>query len=485
MYRFLIPLLGIALSSGASATMSVRLLSSLPSPQPVGTVIGLVPRLENAGPGMLVFRYSVSTASGPLHIIRDFSQQRDFAWRPALYEHDATVRLTVRNNGTKETAEADLAFLTVSRIKGSAPVMTATANPLIALFSAPSCPAANRFRVALQRQGDEETSHTPFEPCRGSVSSNAYVAGMRADSDYRMRAEVGIGSDVEQGSWIPFHSGLLDGDFPPVSVVVPRAAGIKVTEPVLIHSISSAGGGKRPFATDLDGNVIWYLRSSDFLTRILPGGRVLVLCEGSNSANEMKRLQVIREMDLLGNTLRETNVARVAEQLESRGIHSDCKLGGKECVSGIHHEAIRLPNGHTMVIAGIERMLPAGTQGSKEPVDVLGDLAIDLDEDFQVTAVCNSFDHMHLERVSKGNAKCRGGAGAGGCPPIFLASTANGWLHSNSLNYIPATGDFLISMPEQNWVLKIDWHDGKGTGKILWRLGEEGDFTAKTTDPHP
>ena len=40
-------------------------------------------------------------------------------------------------------------------------------------------------------------------------------------------------------------------------------------------------------------------------------------------------------------------------------------------------------------------------------------------------------------------------------------------------------------MPEQNWVLKIDWRDGKGTGKILWRLGEDGDFKAKTTDPHP
>ena len=262
-------------------------------------------------------------------------------------------------------------------------------------------------------------------------------------------------------------------------------AGIKASEPVLIHSISSAGGGKRPFATDLDGNVIWYLRSSDFLTRILPGGRVLVLAEGANSANDMKRLQVVREMDLAGNVLRETNIARIAEQLESRGIHSDCKQGGKECVSGIHHEAIRLPNGHTMIIAGIERMLPAGTQGSKEPVDVLGDLAIDLDEDFQVTAVWNSFDHMDLKRVSIGNAKCRGGAGGGGCPPVFLAATANGWLHSNSLNYIPASGDFLISMPEQNWVLKIDWRDGKGSGKILWRVGEDGDFTAKATDPHP
>ena len=36
------------------------------------------------------------------------------------------------------------------------------------------------------------------------------------------------------------------------------------------------------------------------------------------------------------------------------------------------------------MIAGLERMMPVGTQGSKQPVDVLGDLLIDLDQDFQV-----------------------------------------------------------------------------------------------------
>jgi len=82
----------------------------------------------------------------------------------------------------------------------------------------------------------------------------------------------------------------------------------------------------------------------------------------------------LREVDLAGNIVRETNAGAVAEQLASRGIHSDCRRGGKECVSGFHHEAIRLPNGHRLAIAGLERMMPAGTQGSKKPVDVLGDL---------------------------------------------------------------------------------------------------------------
>jgi len=308
---------------------------------------------------------------------------------------------------------------------------------------------------------------------------------MRAGMNFELRSEVVTGASVKAGSWMPFRTGLLDGEFPPISIPVPRAAGSTVSDPVLIHSISSLGGGKRPMATDMDGNVIWYMRTPESLTRVLPNGRFLVLSEGANSANEMRRSQVMKEVDLAGHVIRETNISRVAEQLETRGIHSDCKKGGKECVSGFHHEALRVPGGHTLVIAGLERMFPEGTQGSKEPVDILGDLVIDLDEDFQVAGLWNSFDHFDIKRASLADAKCAGGAGRGGCPPIFLASQANGWLHSNSLNYIPTTGDFLISMPEQNWVLKIDWRNGNGTGKIVWRLGEGGDFTAKTDDPDP
>jgi hypothetical protein len=128
-------------------------------------------------------------------------------------------------------------------------------------------------------------------------------------------------------------------------------------------------------------------------------------------------------------------------------------------------------------------MMPAGTQGSKEPVDILGDVVVDLDEDFQVAGVWNTFDHLDINRKSYQDAKCK--TGGGGCPPVLLAPEANGWTHSNSLNYIPSTGDFLVSIPEQDWILKVDWKNGKGSGKILWRLGKGGDFKADAKDPNP
>ena len=472
-----------ALGYSADPTLVVHLQSSLPSPQPVGTPIGLMPKLENPGTGMLVFRYSVSVNGGPFRVVRDFSQQPLFAWAPELFEQTAAIRVNVRNNVTKATAQDELAFRIVPRVKGTAPVVRATAHPLVALFSAPPCPEGTQFRVAFAAEGEEALSRTPVQPCRKSISSNTYVAGMRAETDYRLRGEWITGGKVKTGDWLPFHTAMLDGNFAPVSVTVPRAGGAPVSEPVLIYSAFTFNGGVRPFATDLAGRVIWYMRSADALTRILPGGRFLAIADGWNSVNTTHEEQLVRELDLAGNIVRETNIGAVAEQLASHGIHSDCRPGGKECLSGFHHEAIRLPNGHTLAIAGLERMMPAGTQGSEGPVDVLGDVVVDLDEDFQVTGAWNEFDHLDIKRKSFKNAKCA--TGKGGCPAVLLGAEANGWTHSNSLQYIPSTGDFLVSVPEQEWVLKVDWKNGKGTGKIFWRLGNGGDFKVESTEKDP
>ena len=476
----------VSLCVAETPPLSVRLQSTLPSPQPVGTPIGFTGLPALAGPNArdtVVFQYSVSVNGGPFHVVHDYSQQFAFAWTPDLFEQNVTVRVKVRDDDTKATGQAEMPFQFVSRIKSNAPVVTPTSHPLVALFSAPACPQGSQFRVAFHADGEEAISRTPAQPCRGSISSNAYVAGMRADTEYRMRSEVITGGKVTPGSYLPFHTGMLDGNFPPVEIAVP-AASQDASEPVIVYSAASLSGDARPFATDLKGRVIWYLRSStDFLTRMLPGGRLLVLGDGLNSVNNTHEQQVLRELDLAGNVIRETNIGRIAEQLESHGIHSDCRKNGRECVSGFHHEAIRLPNGHTLAVAGIERMMPTGTQGSKVPVDVLGDVIIDLDEDFQVAAVWNGFDHLDLNRKSLYDSKCH--TGEGGCPAILLADEANGWTHTNSIAYIPSTGDLLISQPEQNWVLKIDWKNGKGSGKVLWRLGKDGDFKADSQDPNP
>jgi len=476
-------LFALAIGASARGAITIELASSVPSPQPVGTVIGFMPHVQITPPGPINYSYSVSTNGGPFRLVRDFSQDPAFLWAPELYEHDAAIRLTVRNTGNKETADSEMRFKIVSRVKGSSAMVTPTSHPLIALFSAPACANGAEFRVAFRRKGDEQMTRTQSTPCRAGLSNNQYVAGMRSGADYEMRAELVTNGNAKPGGWIPFHTGLLDGRFAPLTHPVKRPAGKTSPEGILIRSGFDPW---RSTANDLDGNVVWYLNSASnsFLTRVLPGGRFLVLADGANSVNDMRRWQLVRELDLLGNTIRETNIGRVAEQLAARGIASDCKKGAQQCVPGFHHELIQLPNGHWLALAGLERMMPAGTQGSKEAVDVLGDLIIDLDENFQVTWFWNAFDHLDLKRASLGNEKCQGGPGNDGCTPVFLAPNANGWLHSNSLNYLP-DGDIVMSIPEQDWVVKIDYKNGKGSGKILWRLGKDGDFTAKSDDPYP
>lgn len=469
----------------AETPVPVRLQSNLPSPQPVGTPVGFTTLPTVAGPryrDLQVFQYSVSVNGGPFHIVRDYSQDNKFVWTPELFEQNVTIRVKSRDDDAKTSVEAEIPFQFVSRVKGKAPVVTPTAHPLVALFSAPPCPQGSQFRVAFHAADDEAVYRTPSQECKGSISSNTYVAGMRADTEYRMRSEVITGGKTVSSDELPFHTGMLDGDFAPVVVAVPRAKKDDA-EPIIIHSAVSMGPGVRPFATDFQGHILWYLRSTDWITRVLPGGRFLVLADGENSVNDTHAIQVLKEVDLAGNVIRETNIGRLAEQLEAHGIHSDCRKAGRECVSGFHHEAIRLPNGHTLAVAGIERMMPTGTQGSKMPVDVLGDVIIDLDEDFQVVAVWNGFDHLDLNRKSLYDSKCH--TGGGGCPAVLLAEEANGWTHTNSVAYIPGSGDLVISQPEQDWVLKIDWKDGKGSGKVLWRLGKDGDFKADSKDPNP
>jgi len=201
---FGIALLSAGLVYGASEPpLAFHLYSTLPSPQSVGTPIGLMPRVENAGKGMLVFRYSVSVDGGPFRVVRDFSQQALFAWAPDLFEQSATIRVNVRNNETKATAQDDLAFRIVPRVNGTAAVVTPTSHPLVALLSAPPCAEGTQFRVAFAAAGEGPVSRTPDQPCRGSISCNVYVAGTRAETEYRLRAEWIAGGSVKAGDWLP------------------------------------------------------------------------------------------------------------------------------------------------------------------------------------------------------------------------------------------------------------------------------------------
>jgi hypothetical protein len=112
----------------------------------------------------------------------------------------------------------------------------------------------------------------------------------------------------------------------------------------------------------------------------------------------------------------------------------------------------------------------------------MGTLLIDLDEDLQVSWVWNAFDHLDISRKALGDEKCHGTSGGVACAPVYLGEVANDWLHGNAVSYSHKDGNLVLSLPEQDWVIKVDYQDGKGSGKVLWRLGEGGDLKSDTDD---
>lgn len=484
---FTLPLCLLAAISISVAAPTVQLVIERPSPQPVGTIIGISAIAKDEGEAqkympLLRYRLSAAGADGTFHIVSDFSRQSNFAWRPDLYEYEARIKVTVLNTKTKLTADAELPFRITPRLTGQTPVALHTSHPLVALYSFPVCPDGSQFRVAYQRQGETTIRRTGLSPCSPSHTNNLYVAGMRPDSDYTLRTEILRNADLKStGPATTFRTGLVDDTFGQFSVAVPPTDEASKAEPFVLF-VSPGRPNMASFATDTEGNLVWYLPSSDrSVTRMLSGGRFLVF--GTTQPN--LRMVTVAQVDLLGHTLKETNMPRIAEQLESMGIKSVCKPNGQQCVSGFHHDAIALPNGHIIAVASMERVIPSGAQGSDDPVNIAGTILIDLDEEMQVKWFWNSFDHLDLKRKAKNDSKCGSPMGNMACAPVFLTPAANDWLHGNGVSYTREDGNLTLSMPEQDWVIKIDYDHGKGSGKVLWRLGDEGDFKAESTDPKP
>jgi arylsulfate sulfotransferase len=287
---------------------------------------------------------------------------------------------------------------------------------------------------------------------------------------------------------------------------------------VILNDYSNSEGVHYPkVATDLSGRILWYYNppapSVDLITWPLANGTFLLDAFGQawNPLTEFD--QLLHQVDLAGNLIKETNIGVIGQELLAMGATDaqPCNaiphpaLVGSACLGIFHHDIIQtLPNGYSAAFASIEKIFPAGTQGDTSglPVDIIGDMIIVLDQNWQVVWYFDAFEHdgggtqLDINRPAVLGETC--GPNEDGCAPMFLlgpgiAPLAHDWLHSNSLYYWPAPqdggsqGDIIWSSRHQDWVMRIDYKDGTGTGDILWRMGLDGDFTFNNinNDPWP
>jgi len=395
------------------------------------------------------------------------------------------ILATARNASTGTVDSQAALFAVLSRVTGGTPVVNPTAHPLVALYSAPPCAAGDKMRVRFRAQSSTVVDATPFKDCNGALSMNFYLAGLQANTNYVVRHEIMSGTGSTLGPLLQFTSGSIPPalSFPALTNILPPNANTSVQDKFILWDYLFTGAQVMfPTATDLSGNVVWYyekvgttLQNTRFFIRMTDFQTLLVHVNDETIADPLRNQnQLLREIDLAGNTVRETNVSRVSQQLVQMGYPS---------IQSFHHDTIRLANGHTITLASTERIFPAGTQGSTGPVNILADMLVDLDENMQVAWAWNPYDHLDVNRAAVLGETC--GPLQPGCPPFFLSLVANDWMHSNSVNYSPADGHLLISMRHQDWVIKIDYANGAGSGNVLWRLGNGGDFTPISADPYP
>ncbi|HTQ57184.1 MAG TPA: aryl-sulfate sulfotransferase [Bryobacteraceae bacterium] len=472
---------------------NVTLVSAPASPQKVGTSVRLTVSATDTDPGPLSYKWEVlNPGFANYSVVRDFSTTSTLTWAPNFTEGAYQIRVTARDYLAGTTAQHVMKFVAQPVISGSQPVAVATANPLVALFSAPTCPVGSTMAVVFQLQGSPNQTVTDSRPCHAG-SQNFYIGGMQAQQTYTMHSQVTTGGTVTPGPSISFTTGSIPTSmkFPTRSVPVTPAVGADTSSDIVLNGYTTTPDS--PFATDLSGNILWYYTTALQMTRPIPGGTLLTIPNGTGTGTGVwgpgiTRQQLLREFDLVGNIVHETNCDRLYEQLQAMGL--------SDPLGRFNHDAIRLSNGQTMVVGDIQRIFPAGTQGSSAPIDIIGDVIIVLDSNFQVVYYWNAFDHdcagsgcISINR--KGNNTCttnpNTGQTAGGCPPVLLSSPANDWLHINSIQYLTPDGDILASVRDQNWIAKIDYNNGTGTGDFLWRLGLNGDFTliGGGGDPYP
>src|SRR3954452_8490431 len=91
--KFLLPLCLVVAFTACWAAPTVQILTELPSPQPVGKVIGIAVVGKDEGEpekyaALLRYRLSVADEGDTFHVVRDFSRQSEFTWMPGLYEHE-------------------------------------------------------------------------------------------------------------------------------------------------------------------------------------------------------------------------------------------------------------------------------------------------------------------------------------------------------------------------------------------------------------
>jgi arylsulfate sulfotransferase len=330
--------------------------------------------------------------------------------------------------------------------------ISTTNNTLVAAYAV-TVPAAASVRVQFGPDTSYGLSTSPVQAPPGGGTTTVLVAGMRASSTYHMQAVINLvnGSHVLDSDHT-FTTGSIPANLlPELTATTNSPAALSPGVELLSLDPQANTTAYGAVATDLGGNVIWYYDLGGgawpFPIKPLDNGHMLVLATPLNSLDSNE----IREIDLAGNVINTIGIAQVNTTLA--GV-ADFQI------ASFHHDVLHLPNGHYILLCDYSKTFN-NTPGLPNGTVVAGDALVDWDP-VQNTAVWtwSTFEHLDPTRI-----------------PYGIVNGVADWTHSNAIIYSPEDGNLIMSLRNQNWVIKINYQNGTGDGSILWKLGYQGDFT--------
>lgn len=489
--RFWKAAIGAVLAGPLFGSVTAQLNLNLDT-APVGTPITFTASATDSASSSatFVYRFSVSFNSGAFAMVREYHPETTFTWAPTVSEGSYTVQVSALSS-TGASGTADQPLTVTSLVTGNTPAVTATANPLVALYSAPPCAAPDTVRVRFKSPTATSWQATPLKTCTGR-SLNFYIAGMYASTTYTLQQDTYKGPFDRVGPALSFSTGAIPATvtFATRSTITGPVTPTSISYPFILQMTNFY-----PFATDLQGNVVWYLAAYNPAHNPQEGG---ILFRTTNQGTVIGNQdtpgatcpstgqlcgdhEFLREFDLAGNIVRETNATWLSQALSAIRVSQ-----GQNAVhlTYFDHEGYRLPNGDTVVELLDEEIADQG-QG---PVDVFGNAVLVLDSNFQIVWSWDTFDHLDITRKALLNNTCL--AGQGGCGIIHLKqpngqyyTVANDWTHINSMTLDPSDNNLIVSSRHQAWVWKVAYENGSGDGHIIWTLGRDGSFSLPNGDP--
>ncbi|MGA7342314.1 MAG: aryl-sulfate sulfotransferase [Terracidiphilus sp.] len=384
---------------------------------------------------------------------------------PATVSQSENVTVTV---ALAASPQQDYATAVASIIvPGKVSCPGATGNPQVALYSI-YLPAPGKMDVEFGTTTSYglNTWQLPTPTSNGG-QVQIYVAGMLGQTLYHMRAQVALSDGAT----------FTDADQTCMTGTPPATAPVKVSKPgggtpqpgIEMWNTLLPAGDTQAMATDLNGNVIWtyaYQHSpSDLIQgiQLLPNGDLLMTISYLSSLTASQSPSVfneVREVDLAGNTIRSVTMDALNASLAASSLRD--AEGNSYHFRSFHHDVLALPNGHWVLLADYWKNY-TNLPGESGVTTVIGDALVDVDQNSNPDWVWNTFDHLDVNRH-----------------PMNFPD----WTHSNGMLYSSDDHNLLLSMRHQNWIIKINFLDGAGSGDVMWHLGEGGDFTlAGGVDP--